>query len=93
MIIGLAEKRLGLRASSVGQKVEGIVDQLTDSCWAGLTRQILHIGDLECPVLDADLVLDKYASVLGYEGTEDESGFSSAEDRVEGSDVNRISRV
>ncbi|HSG28661.1 MAG TPA: hypothetical protein VLA34_09290, partial [Candidatus Krumholzibacterium sp.] len=93
VIVGLAEKRLGLRVSSAGQKVEGIVDQLTGGDWAGLTREVLHIGDVECPVLDVGLVLDKYASALGFEGAMEESGFSSAEDDVEDTVGDRISRV
>jgi hypothetical protein len=92
-IIGLAEKRLGIFFDSSGNKVEGIIDQLTGGEWASITRTILNIGETEYPVLEAGLVLDKYSSVMGYGGSLEESGFSIEEEEVEGTVRDRISRV
>jgi hypothetical protein len=56
----LAERRLGLFAKGDGHKVEGIIEQLTNGNWASLSGRILHVGEKEYPVLDVQLLLDRF---------------------------------
>lgn len=65
VILGLAEKRMGIFSDGRGHRVEGIIDQLTEGEWASLTRRILHIGESEYPVLDCGLLL---ARLCWYQG-------------------------
>lgn len=59
VIIGLAEKRIGLLVRRNGTAVESIADQLTESDWFNLSTHQLHMGEQEYPVLDMQLVLER----------------------------------
>jgi hypothetical protein len=74
VIIGLAEKRIGIISDGSGRKVEGLIEQLTDSDWASLSRLTLHIGEREFPVLDVGLVLERYNWLQGLEEGVEETG-------------------
>ena len=74
VILGLAEKRIGIMSDGPGRKVEGLIEQVTENGWASLSSRLLHIGEREFPVLDAQLVIDRYSWVLGLEDDEEETG-------------------
>ncbi|MDD3642479.1 MAG: hypothetical protein PHQ19_03340, partial [Candidatus Krumholzibacteria bacterium] len=73
VIVGVAEKRLGICSNGQGHKVEGLVEQVTDDGWASLSRCLLHMGEREYPVLDVDLLLERYAVIQGLVGEEGEA--------------------
>lgn len=74
VIVGLAEKRVGLIANGPGRRVQGVLDQCTEGCWASLTRHYLHLGEHEFPVLDIKLVLNSVSGLHGLESALDEPG-------------------
>jgi hypothetical protein len=74
VILGLAEKRIGIMSDGPGRKVEGLIEQITENGWASLSRRLLHIGEREFPVLDVQLVIDRYGWVLGLEDEKGETG-------------------
>ena len=74
MIIGMAEKRIGILSDGPGRKVEGLIEQVTENGWASLSRRLLHIGEREFPVLDVQLVIDRYSFVQGFEEEMGETG-------------------
>ncbi len=83
VIMGLAEKRIGIITSEDHQKIEGIFEQLTENPWASITRHTLHIGDKEYPVLDPEMVIEKYGLIYGYNEIPDSAGsFIEGEKRV-----------
>ena len=74
LIIGLAEKRVGLLIDGASRTVECLADQVTEGTWASLARSVLHIGEEEFPVIDAGLVLRMASSLQGIEGGPEEAG-------------------
>ena len=74
VILGLAEKRIGILSDGPGRKVEGLLEQVTENGWASLSRRLLHIGEREFPVLDVQLILDRYSLVQGFEDEMGETG-------------------
>lgn len=74
LIVGLAEKRVGLLVEGQGRSVETIADQVTEGDWASLSRSILHLGEEEFPVIDVGIVLRAVISVHGTEGGPEEAG-------------------
>jgi len=74
LMIGLAEKRIGLLIDGAGRTVDCLADQVTEGAWASLARSILHIGEEEFPVIDAGLVLRMASSLQGIEGGPEEAG-------------------
>ena len=74
VVLGLAEKRIGILSDGPGRKVEGLIEQVTENGWASLSRRLLHIGEREFPILDFQLVLDRYGWVLGLNDEAGESG-------------------
>jgi hypothetical protein len=74
VILGLAEKRIGILSDGPGRKVEGLLEQVTENGWASLSRRLLHIGEREFPVLDVQLVIDRYSWVQGFEEEMEETG-------------------
>ena len=74
VIIGMAEKRIGILSDGPGRKVEGLIEQVTENGWASLSRRLLHIGEREFPVLDVQLVIDRYSFVQGFEEEMGETG-------------------
>jgi hypothetical protein len=74
IVLGLAEKRIGIMSDGPGRKVEGLIEQVTENGWASLSRRLLHIGEKEFPVLDVQLVLDRSGLVQGYEEDAGETG-------------------
>ena len=74
LILGLAEKRVGLLIDGASRTVECLADQVTEGTWASLARSVLHIGEEEFPVIDAGLVLRMASSLQGIEGGPEEAG-------------------
>lgn len=74
VILGLAEKRIGILSDGPGRKVEGLIEQVTENGWASLSRRLLHIGEREFPVLDVQLLIDRYSWVQGLEEDMEETG-------------------
>lgn len=74
VVLGLAEKRIGIMSDGSGRKVEGLIEQITENGWASLSRCLLHIGEREFPVLDFQLMLDRFSMVQGLEDEEGGSG-------------------
>jgi chemotaxis protein histidine kinase CheA len=74
VILGLAEKRIGILSEGPGRKVEGLIEQVTENGWASLSGRLLHIGEREFPVLDIQLVIDRYSWVQGFEEETGETG-------------------
>ncbi len=74
VILGLAEKRIGILSEGPGRKVEGLIEQVTENGWASLSGRLLHIGEREFPVLDIQLVIDRYSWVQGFEEEMGETG-------------------
>ena len=74
VILGLAEKRIGILSDGPGRKVEGLLEQVTENDWASLSGRLLHIGEREFPVLDVQLVIDRYSWVQGLEEEMEETG-------------------
>ena len=74
VILGLAEKRIGILSDGPGRKVEGLIEQVTENGWASLSGRLLHIGEREFPVLDVQLVIDRYSLVQGFEEEMGETG-------------------
>ncbi|MCK4548987.1 MAG: hypothetical protein KAU49_02420 [Candidatus Krumholzibacteria bacterium] len=80
VVLGLAEKRIGILSEGPGRKVEGLIEQITENGWASLSRCLLHIGEREFPVLDFQLMIDRYSMVQGLE--DEEGGTGSWVDEV-----------
>lgn len=80
VVLGLAEKRIGIMSDGPGRKVEGLIEQITENSWASLSRCLLHIGEREFPVLDFQLMIDRYSMVQGLE--DEEGGTGSWVDEV-----------
>jgi chemotaxis protein histidine kinase CheA len=74
VIIGLAEKRIGLLSDGPGRKVEGLIEQVTENDWASLSRRLLHIGEREFPVLDFQLLMDRHGMVQDLDDGMGETG-------------------
>jgi hypothetical protein len=74
VVLGLAEKRIGILSDGPGRKVEGLLEQVTEKSGASLTRRMLHIGEREFPILDVQLVIDRYSLVFGLEKELGETG-------------------
>ena len=74
VVLGLAEKRIGIMSDGPGRKVEGLIEQITENGWASLSRCLLHIGEREFPILNFQLMLDRYSMVQGFEDEEGGSG-------------------
>lgn len=91
VVVGVAEKRLGICSNGQGHKVEGLIEQVTDDGWASLSRRLLHMGEREYPVLDIDLLLERYAVIQGLVGEEEETGSwaDTGEPEVEEETVSR----
>jgi hypothetical protein len=74
LVIGIAEKRVGLLIDGAPRTVDCIADQVTEGAWASLTRSMLQIGEEEFPIIDAGLVLRMTNSLRGIEGGPEEAG-------------------
>jgi hypothetical protein len=74
LVIGLAEKRMGLLIDGGSRVVECLADQVTEGAWASLTRSVLHMGEEEFPIIDVGLVLRMTSSLRGIEGGPEEAG-------------------
>jgi hypothetical protein len=74
VVVGVGEKRLGICSNGQGHKVEGLIEQVTEDGWASLSRRLLHMGEREYPILDIDLLLERYAVIQGLVGEEEETG-------------------
>jgi chemotaxis protein histidine kinase CheA len=74
VIIGHAEKRIGILTDGPGKKVEGLLEQVTENSWASVSRRLLHIGEREFPILDVQMVLDRYGRVQGLDEEIGETG-------------------
>ncbi len=94
MIIGLAEKRVGLIINGPGRRIQGVSDQCTEGCWASLTRHYLHLGENEFPVLDIKLILGVVSGLYGFESAFDEPGsFAVGEEAGKRIEENPVPRV
>lgn len=71
IVVGLAEKRVGLFINDQGKRVGGIKDQLTEGQWASVTKRFFHLGEEEYPVIDVRLVLDKINYLQGLNGLQE----------------------
>ena len=85
MVIGLAEKRVGVLVRGGASRVEAVREQLTGEDWVSLTRRFLHIGEAEYPVLDPVLVFERVDRL--EERTDSIEGSASI---AEGGDVERV---
>lgn len=74
LVIGRAEKRVGLLIDGAGRTVDCLAEQVTDGSWASLAKSILNLGEEEFPIIDADLVLRIASSLQGIEGGPEEAG-------------------
>ncbi|MDD4856867.1 MAG: chemotaxis protein CheW [Candidatus Krumholzibacteria bacterium] len=74
LIMGLAEKRVGLLIDGGSRVVECLADQITEGSWASLAKSVLHIGEDEFPIVDVGLVLRMTGSLRGIEGGLEEAG-------------------
>jgi len=82
MIVGFAEKRAGIYTDDEGMRMEGIIDQVTESEWSSLMREVLNVGEDEYPILDVRLVLKRIGFLQGFDDNLEESGTFVAEDEV-----------
>lgn len=85
MVIGLAEKRVGILVRGVASRIEAVREQLTGEDWVSLTRRFLHIGEAEYPVLDPVLVFERVDRL--EERNDSIEGSASI---AEGGDVERV---
>lgn len=90
MVMGLAEKRIGIMISGQPRKVEGIFEQVTEGGWASVSTRSLHIREQEYPIIDAGLVLERFGWMQELDGSMEESG-SYIEEEQESDE--RVSRV
>lgn len=74
VVVGTAEKRLGICSNGPGHKIEGLIEQVTDDRWGALSKRLLHMGEKEYPVLDIDLLLERYAVIQGLVGDDGQTG-------------------
>jgi len=74
LVIGRAEKRIGLLVDGSGRTVDCLAEQVTEGSWASLSKSILNLGEEEFPIIDADLVLRITGSLQGIEGGPEEAG-------------------
>lgn len=74
LVIGRAEKRVGVLVDGAGRTVDGLAEQVTEGSWASLAKSILNLGEEEFPIIDADLVLRITSSLQGIEGGPEEAG-------------------
>ncbi len=94
MFVGLADERVGIMIERENQRVEGIVEQLTEGNWASLTKQCLHLGEDEFPVIDARLVLEKARYLNRLDNIEEETGsFVCMEEGGSGCNEETVPRV
>lgn len=82
VVIGLAEKRIGILSNGPVHSVRGVPDQLVEGNWAELTRYYLHVGEEEYPVLDVGAVLAKSDYLQDLEDSFEESGSFAEEEEV-----------
>lgn len=91
LVIGVAEKRIGIIVEEADAKVEGIFEQLTEGNWLSLTEKSLHMGDEEFPVLDAGQVLERFRWLQEMNESPDESGsYMEEEGKIEEERVSRV---
>jgi hypothetical protein len=74
IIIGRAEKRIGLLVDGAGRTIECLAEQVTEGSWASLAKSMLNLGEEEFPIIDADMVLRITSSLQGIEGGPEEAG-------------------
>lgn len=84
LVLGLADRRVGLLIDGPARVVDGVADQVTEGSWASLTKSTLHIGEEEYPIIDVECVLRMAGSIQGTEGGPEEAG-SYADDGQNGS--------
>jgi hypothetical protein len=82
MIVGVAEKRVGIYTDDEGQRVEGIIDQVTEGEWSSLMRDVLNVGEDEYPILDIRLVLKRIGFLQGFDDNLEETGTFVADAEV-----------
>jgi len=74
LVIGRAEKRVGLLVDGVSRTIDCLAEQVTEGSWASLAKSILNLGEEEFPIVDADCVLRISSSLQGIEGGPEEAG-------------------
>jgi hypothetical protein len=74
LVIGRAEKRVGLLVDGASRTIDCLAEQVTEGSWASLAKSILNLGEEEFPIIDADLVLRISGSLQGIEGGPEEAG-------------------
>jgi chemotaxis signal transduction protein len=74
LVIGRAEKRVGLLVDGVSRTIDCVSEQVTEGSWASLAKSILNLGEEEFPIIDADLVLRITSSLQSIEGGPEEAG-------------------
>ncbi len=74
LVIGRAEKRVGLLVDGTSRTIDCLAEQVTEGSWASLAKSILNLGEEEFPIIDVDLVLRISSSLQGIEGGPEEAG-------------------
>jgi hypothetical protein len=74
LVIGRAEKRVGLLVDGASRTIDCLAEQVTEGSWASLAKSILNLGEEEFPIVDADCVLRISSSLQGIEGGPEEAG-------------------
>jgi len=94
MIVGVAEKRAGIYTDDEGQRIEGIIDQVTEGEWSSLMREVLNVGEDEYPILDVRLVLKRIGFLQGFDDSLEEAGtFVAEEEAAEETEEATVPRV
>jgi hypothetical protein len=74
LVVGLAEKRIGLLVEGQGRTVDTIADQVTEGGWGSIARSFLNLGEDEFPIIDVSEMLRAACSLHGTEGGPEEAG-------------------
>lgn len=94
MIVGVAEKRAGIYTDDEGERVDGIIDQVTEGEWSSLMREVLNVGEEEYPILDVRLVLKRIGFLQGFDDNLEEAGTfveeEEGEDEIQEATVPRV---
>jgi len=59
IIVGSAEKRIGIFSNDPGYRIEGLKAQHVEESWGSVSRYSLQIGDLGCVVLDIPMLFKR----------------------------------
>lgn len=74
LVMGSAERRIGLLVEGAGRAIEGVEEQVTEGSWGAITKGVLHIGEEEYAIIDAGCMLRTAADLMGAEGGLHEAG-------------------